>query len=268
MRIPYVITLIVLVARGIMGLQLRSLTRTPPAATWRRRMAVRQSVGNRYVPDGLSEDEWNKLQRSEAAREAEKDYGAWGPRFNRMGAPEGDWMNMRDLWTLGIPSSRPPLRDNKGGMERVRNVFQRGGRWLVWANGNCVGIAFCLAYCWPHRSSWMLPEGCRLSLLARASTATQLLRDRYPSSPLLLAGAVALAGRAFTYRLPLPPPVASIDAGVRRRRRALSIARGLLVRAVAAGAVLALAWLENRSLGSRVLLDGAVIFSGGALKSK
>ena len=52
----------------------------------------------RLFPDGLPPEEYGQLKQQEAARQAGKRYGAWGPRFQQTeGPPIGDWMVMPQL---------------------------------------------------------------------------------------------------------------------------------------------------------------------------
>lgn len=55
-----------------------------------------------YVPSGMSPEEYQKIKRNEALKQQKMDYGAWGPRFKRSDAPEGDWMVNTNLWIRGF----------------------------------------------------------------------------------------------------------------------------------------------------------------------
>mmetsp|Transcript_26096 Transcript_26096/g.71888 ORF Transcript_26096/g.71888 Transcript_26096/m.71888 type:complete len:287 (+) Transcript_26096:102-962(+) len=55
-----------------------------------------------YIPDGLTESQYQQIKKEESKAEANKDYGAWGPRFQRdKERPDGDWMLQPQLWTRG-----------------------------------------------------------------------------------------------------------------------------------------------------------------------
>ena len=58
-----------------------------------------------YVPDGMSAEEYQNLRQKEAAQAASKNYGAWGPRFRQTDRPDGDWLLLPQLWTLGVPDN-------------------------------------------------------------------------------------------------------------------------------------------------------------------
>lgn len=58
-----------------------------------------------YVPSGLSADEYQRIRQMEAAADAKKDYGAWGPRFAKGSRPDGDWLLLPQLWTSGVPEN-------------------------------------------------------------------------------------------------------------------------------------------------------------------
>merc|ERR1711965_804240 len=40
-----------------------------------------------YKPDGLTAEEWERIKARDRAETAGKDFGAWGPRFQRTEAP-------------------------------------------------------------------------------------------------------------------------------------------------------------------------------------
>lgn len=79
-----------------------------------------------YVPSGISRDDYAKLRKTEIEKEKKMNYGAWGPRFKRTVAPDGDWMIMPNLWTLGQVSRQSPSGmdgvDNSGSSSRIRNL--------------------------------------------------------------------------------------------------------------------------------------------------
>ena len=76
-----------------------------------------------YVPSGLSPDQYNQIKQEEAARLSKMDFGAWGPRFKRTQAPDGDWMVQTSLWVRGFQyngnNQQPPTEQ-----ERARQTKQ------------------------------------------------------------------------------------------------------------------------------------------------
>jgi hypothetical protein len=66
-----------------------------------------------YVPGGLSAEEYSKLKKDEANQLKKMNFGAWGPRFKRTDAPDGDWMVMTNLWTNGFNSQREGVATGK-----------------------------------------------------------------------------------------------------------------------------------------------------------
>ncbi len=59
-------------------------------------------AGSSYVPSGLTEDQWKKIQKKEKSAIKSKDLGAFGPRFAKSDVPSGDWMLLPKLWTGGF----------------------------------------------------------------------------------------------------------------------------------------------------------------------
>lgn len=55
-----------------------------------------------YVPSGLSQSEYQQIKTDEALELSKKNFGAWGPRFNRVGRPSDDWFALPHLWTSGF----------------------------------------------------------------------------------------------------------------------------------------------------------------------
>ena len=87
-----------------------------------------------YVPSGLSREEYSAIRKSEREREKKMNYAAWGPRFRRTGRPDGDWMVMPNLWTMGQIEFK---RNSEGGNDenfkhnnigsRIRSLIQTYG---------------------------------------------------------------------------------------------------------------------------------------------
>lgn len=65
------------------------------------------SSGGKYVPDGLTPEEYIQIKKKEQEKLAKMDFGAFGPRFRKSAPPEGDWLLMRSLWTNGFSSNNP-----------------------------------------------------------------------------------------------------------------------------------------------------------------
>jgi hypothetical protein len=55
-----------------------------------------------YIPDGLTAEQYAKVKAADAAKFQNVDFGAWGPRWNKIGGdPQGNWFSMPGLWTGG-----------------------------------------------------------------------------------------------------------------------------------------------------------------------
>eukprot|EP00536_Pseudo-nitzschia_multiseries_P006699 jgi/Psemu1/15873/gm1.15873_g len=73
-----------------------------------------------YVPSGMSRAEYVALRKTETEQQQKMNYGAWGPRFKQTDRPDGDWMVMPNLWTLGqIGGNRN--RNNQGVVNNGEN---------------------------------------------------------------------------------------------------------------------------------------------------
>jgi len=59
-----------------------------------------------YVPAGLTPEQYQKIKQEEQKELRKKNFGAWGPRFNRSVRPEGDWMVLPSLWTNGFQTAQ------------------------------------------------------------------------------------------------------------------------------------------------------------------
>lgn len=79
-----------------------------------------------YVPDGLTPEEYAQIKQKEADDAAKMNYGAWGPRFRRSSAPDGDWFVNPRLWVNGFSASDQSISAGKEGDSRIRKM----GRWL------------------------------------------------------------------------------------------------------------------------------------------
>lgn len=80
-----------------------------------------------YVPSGLSRQGYEKIRKKEAANQAKMNYGAWGPRFKQTGVPDGDWMVMPALWTLGAVRDNNDNNNSRAGGNNVGSNANPGG---------------------------------------------------------------------------------------------------------------------------------------------
>lgn len=86
-----------------------------------------------YVPQGLTAAEYAALRRKEAAAEAARDYGAWGPRFvSSTQKPPDNWFLSPQLWTTGVPPENVSSNYNKNNdMSKSTVVVMTLRRYLV-----------------------------------------------------------------------------------------------------------------------------------------
>lgn len=70
-----------------------------------------------YVPDGLTEEQYNKIKSEELAKTQSMNFGAWGPRFKQVnGDPEfWNWFSSPTLWTGGFNSNSGNNNMTNGG---------------------------------------------------------------------------------------------------------------------------------------------------------
>jgi len=67
-----------------------------------------------YVPDGLSEEEYQQIKSEEYRKQQKMQYGAWGPRFKQVdGDPDNNWFNLPSLWTAGFNSNPNASLDSR-----------------------------------------------------------------------------------------------------------------------------------------------------------
>ena len=99
--------------------KLRIRRRTKPQDT----IVTPTGPATQYIPSGMTLEEYNALKQKEALEESTKDYGAWGPRFARTGRPDGDWMVLPQLWTMGAVDR--PAGGVGGGKDPSRTPLQR-----------------------------------------------------------------------------------------------------------------------------------------------
>ena len=81
-----------------------------------------------YVPDGLTEEQYNKIKSEELAKTQSMNYGAWGPRFKQVsGDPEfWNWFSSPTLWTGGFNSNSANYNDmaNGGENNNIANLIR------------------------------------------------------------------------------------------------------------------------------------------------
>ncbi|CAB9528446.1 expressed unknown protein [Seminavis robusta] len=71
-----------------------------------------------YVPSGMSPEQYAQIKKTEAAKAASMDFGAWGPRFKQTAAPGGDWMVNTNLWVKGFQQQRDVALLSQDDVER------------------------------------------------------------------------------------------------------------------------------------------------------
>jgi hypothetical protein len=134
-----------------------------------------------YVPSGMSREDYAKLRNDEIEKERRMNYGAWGPRFKRTGAPEGDWMTMPNLWTAGRVN-RPFSRSDNDHVETsnspVRAFFRLFQNYsaalvLVYLLLDCLQIGFCM---WKCKEEHMDPRKALAFVLKTILFQKQLFR--------------------------------------------------------------------------------------------
>ena len=81
-----------------------------------------------YVPDGLTEEQYNKIKSEELAKTQSMNYGAWGPRFKQVsGDPEfWNWFSSPTLWTGGFNanSANNDNMSNGGEKNSIANLIR------------------------------------------------------------------------------------------------------------------------------------------------
>ena len=81
-----------------------------------------------YVPDGLTEEQYNKIKSEELAKTQSMNFGAWGPRFKQVsGDPEfWNWFSSPTLWTGGFNSNSANNNNMTNGGEKnsVANLIR------------------------------------------------------------------------------------------------------------------------------------------------
>ena len=79
-----------------------------------------------YVPDGLTEEQYNKIKSEELAKTHSMNYGAWGPRFKQVsGDPEfWNWFSSPTLWTGGFNSNSANNMTNGSEKNSIANLIR------------------------------------------------------------------------------------------------------------------------------------------------
>ena len=134
----------------------------------------------RYLPDGLTEEQWAEIRLKEIRERQSKDLGAWGPRFKKQKAPF--WAD-KNLW-----GAVPSLPFSNGATAAVSSVeAAKGARtWLLRSLGSDDFEAFSL----PARVSLKL---LRIELLLLYATVVAAAVVAAPQSRALLASGVSAA---------------------------------------------------------------------------
>jgi hypothetical protein len=83
-----------------------------------------------YVPSGLSIEEYSRLKMKEEENRKKMNFGAWGPRFKRSDAPDGDWMVMPALWTNGFNARRQRVADDSSKKSMVSTFLAETASFL------------------------------------------------------------------------------------------------------------------------------------------
>lgn len=68
----------------------------------------RRTRPSSYVPDGLTEEQYQQIKDQERLAQEGMEYGRWGPRFAAAGDgdPDGNWFNLPSLWTGGFDAGQ------------------------------------------------------------------------------------------------------------------------------------------------------------------
>lgn len=121
---PRVLALALVLALGVQGLSpWGPRTRRPEFSRLVQRMGI-DSQG-RYIPDGLSEKEWADIQKRELAERESKDFGAWGPRFNKVDAPF--WAQPGSMFRPMTSLARTSTSKAVGGLGGLREKLAKAG---------------------------------------------------------------------------------------------------------------------------------------------
>ena len=157
-------------------------TSSRAAASGRGLRLRREAVDSegRYLPDGLTEEQWAEIRLKEIRERQSKDLGAWGPRFKKQKAPF--WAD-KNLW-----GAVPSLPFSNGATAAVSSVeAAKGARtWLLRSLGSDDFEAFSL----PARVSLKL---LRIELLLLYATVVAAAVVAAPQSRALLASGVSAA---------------------------------------------------------------------------
>lgn len=100
--------------------------------------------GGKYVPDGLTPEQYEDIKTKEAEKIAKMDFAAWGPRFKRTAAPDGDWMVKPGLWIRGFQAG---VTTNNGNAPLSEGEWERReARKRQFATLRSVATSFLFAY--------------------------------------------------------------------------------------------------------------------------
>ena len=89
--------------------------------------------GSSYIPSGLTREQWENIQKKEKSEQMSKDYSHFGPRFQKIERPDGDWMVLPKLWTGGyeVTSSKSQLARASNMDSEVNGSEQSSSRRVV-----------------------------------------------------------------------------------------------------------------------------------------
>jgi len=82
-----------------------------------------------YVPSGLTREEYDRIKEEEELRRQNMEYGAWGPRFRRSDRPDGDWMVLPQLWTVGFGTGGPSSSSPGASTSEINRIGIVRTRW-------------------------------------------------------------------------------------------------------------------------------------------
>ena len=87
---------------------------------------LRRRQPKSYVPDGLTEEQYRKIKADELVKMQRMKFGAWGPRFKRVGGdPDSNWFILPSLWTGGYTPNAidKPFQENYETNVGIENKF-------------------------------------------------------------------------------------------------------------------------------------------------
>ena len=192
--------------------------------------------GGKYVPGGLTEEEYENIKTQEAEKLSKMNFAAWGPRFKRTEVPDGDWMVQPALWVQGFQSTRAatatPLTKEEWELRKTRRRQLKSIR--------SVATSFLFAY--------MLMDILLLSSasIRSASTSKRILTSMIARKGVLLAlKQHLLASLAFSKIQCLKLSLAAVATPLLQRYREIAQRRWL--------------WSKRRQFGTPLLASVAFV---------